>query len=140
MKEFPAQNNKTRSKKIVVIAIACGLGMVALGAARSAWFGYLIGAAMIWIAFFKKRSVANEEGIVTTYSLKPFTYIEKWTYEKMGAIIEEETGNPSVSILVFARGSMTRKMIFEKSAAEEILRFAAAVDPELYVHERDLKE
>lgn len=140
MKEYPAQNNKTRSSKVVIVAIICGVGMIALGVARSAWFGYLIGAAMIWIAFFQRRSVANEEGIVTTYTLKPFSYVERWKYEKMGAIIEESTGNPAVSVLVFARGSMTRRMVFEKEAAEEILVYAAAVDPELYVHEQDLKE
>jgi hypothetical protein len=140
MKEYTARNNKTRSNKVLIIAIVCGLGMMTLGAIRSVWFGYLIGAAMIWIAFFQRRSIANEKGIVTTYSLKPITYIETWPYEKMGAIIEEATDDPTVSVLVFAKGSMTRRMVFDKEAAEEILGYAAAVDPELYVHEQDIKE
>lgn len=135
MNEFKALNDRKRRPFTKVIMVVFGLIIVALGILIRSPFGIVIGPFMVWSAFFTKYTLVNEDGIIVYYDARLFTYKEEWPFAQVTNLHKEKLKDPRYLALHLTKGSMSKRLIFERQDAQKIIQLALERNKKIYFGE-----
>lgn len=132
MREYRVLEQKTNPPFVKVAALVAALAFAVYGILEQEPFALLLCILFGWAPFFRRSAAATGEGIEIVYELPPFRYAERWGYGTMAAILEETGNRSDRAVLLFARGSMVRRLVFSRDEGDALLAAALEKNPDLY--------
>lgn len=124
MNEFKVLNDRKRSTFKNGLLVVFGISLIGLGLLLRSPLGVIVGPLLIWAAFFTKYTLVNKDGVTVHYDAKLFTYKEEWPFAQVTNLHKEEVKDPRYLILHLTKGSMSKKLVFEKNDAQKIIQLA----------------
>lgn len=95
-------------------------------------YGYAIGLLVLASASFYKQTIVTDSGIEMHYRAFFLNYSEHWKFQDISSI-HYETFKNGQQMLHFAKGPMSKQLLFEKTEAKQVLARAKLVNPKLFV-------
>lgn len=132
MRNYRVLEQKRNHPAVKAAGLAAALAFAVYGSLQQAPFAFFLCILFSWVPFFERKAEANDGGIEISYALPPFHYTERWGYETMAAILEEEGARSDRAVLLFARGSMVRRLVFSRDEGDALLAAALEKNPDLY--------
>lgn len=135
MNEFKALNDRKRSSLKNALLVVFGVSLIALGIMLRSPLGVIVGPFLIWAAFFTKYTLVNEDGVTVHYDAKLFTYKEEWPFAQVTNLHKERVKDPHYLVLHLTKGSMSKRLVFEKKDAQRIIRLALERNKKIHFDE-----
>ena len=136
MPEYQILNNRNTKIEYRIIAFILGVVLVVVGMLTQVYYEILIGFPVMYSSFFKKVTVVNDEGIQIEYKGPFFRHLEKVLFSDMTNIRIEDVNENTA--LHFLKNHMSRRLIFSKSDANNIISLAKSKNHRIYydkIHE-----
>lgn len=124
MSEFKALNDRKRGPLKNTLLVIFGLLLIALGILLRSPPGIIAGPFLIWAAFFTKYTLVTKNGVTVYYDARLFTYREEWPFAQVTNLHREKVKDPRYLVLHLTKGSMSKRLVFEKKDAQRIIRLA----------------
>lgn len=135
MKSFKVMNDRKKKPFIKSITVIFGAVLFIAGLLLGSVFGIAAGPILIWAAFFVKYTIVNEEGIIVHYDAKIFRYQEEWRFDEITNIHREAVKSGDYSVLHFTKGTMSKRLVFEKKDAQKVIDFALETNKNIHFEE-----
>lgn len=135
MNQYKVLNDRKKGPVLIVITALFGIFLIAAGIVTGTFLGVGIGVIIIWAAFFQKSTVVNEEGIVIHYNARVFQYKEEWPFHEITNLHQETVRDPGYLVLHFTKGSMSKRLVFNRQEALKIVDIALEKNANIYFDE-----
>lgn len=110
-----------------------GLFLICMGLHSLSIYGSIGGLLIACSALLKKEMMVCESGLSMTYDVVFYRYREDWKFCEIDCIHKEYARDGDRVMLHFSKGVMTRKLLFSRESAEEIIRMAKQKNSKIYV-------
>lgn len=137
MQKYIAIDDKRMKKSTRIAAIVGGLGLIALGIYMSSLYTGVIGAVLLLALVLQKEFSVTEEGVIVTYDAIVYKYREVWPFEDIVNIHKELSPDGKHYAVHFGKDVMSRRLIFPKDVADDVIRLAMEKNPSIYFGEVD---
>lgn len=127
----PHNQSTTTMRKRIILGLAA-LVFVYSGYVTKSIYGYLIGVLFLATASFTKVTTVNEKGIRMDYTAFMMKYSERWDFADISTLHHEKLPNAKQA-LHFAKGPMSKQLIFTPEEARQIMAKAHIANPKMYV-------
>ena len=133
MKEFISTDKREPSKSTRISAIVAGLFFILIGIFQMSIYPALICIFMIAAMLLRKKTAVTEEGIVVTYDVVFYQYVEKWMWDEIQEIHKELSPEGTTYALHFMKDIMSKRLLFSISDAQQVLKFAEEMNPSIHI-------
>lgn len=127
----PHNQSTTTPRKRIILVIAAGVFLYS-GYVTESIYGYLIGVLFLATAGFSKVTTVNDLGIRMDYIAFMMKYSERWDFADISTLHHEKLRNDKQA-LHFAKGPMSKQLIFTPEEARQIIAKAQATNPKTYI-------
>ncbi len=131
MSEIKVLNDRKRTKGTIFLLAILGAALLALGAYTRAWYGIAAGIMLLASTLFHKETLVDENGITIVYDARIYRYREEWPFDQIVTLHREVGKNPSLIMLHFMKGAMSRRLMFEAEDAARVIELALDKNPRI---------
>ena len=134
MKEFYPRNVKPVTIERQIIKLLFGGALLLISFTFHSTGGLVVSVLFLFAALLKKQVAVDDAGLRIDYDAYFFKYGEMWTYEQMTAIHKDQRRCAADEYMLhFGRDVMSRRYVFSKIDADEIIEIARRKNPRIEI-------
>ena len=133
MREYIAINDKEPKKSTKIIAIIGGIALIIVAIIIRSLYTGLVGAVLFAAMMLSKQTAITEEGLVVTYNVIFYKYLEKWTFEEIKEIHKEISPDGRRYALHIMKDVMSRRLVYSVADANKVIELALEKNPNIHV-------
>ena len=133
--QFVPVNQRKMRRFTKFAAVFAGLALLFLGIYLRSWYGGIVGVMLLLAAFFTKKLMVDERGVVVEYRLAGLRWEELWAFPEIESVHIEYRGQQGWQGLHFKRGALSRVLVFPEAVAQQVLELCRHRNPQIYLGE-----
>lgn len=139
MRKYKAYDEKAMRTSTRIAALIGGVALIILGILTTAKYSIPVGIIIILATIMKKETYVTIYGIEVVYDVFFFKHKDCWSFEDITDIHRETVPDNRYYVLHFMKDVMSRRIVFTKEDASEIVDMALEMNDKIHFDEVDNK-